>query len=329
MSHPSLARPAMGQVPAARPADDALCDLHLHSTNSDGLASPEAVITFARRAGLSVMCISDHSRATYTDQLRQTAARHGIAMLPGLEISTTHGGHKYHVLAYGDGVLEAGFADFAFRPTAIKNDTYRSVLAELRAEGARLPGDDEIMAGTRDDRPPGHPGKWMLSSTLIARYLAPVTGMDAQTAAAVVKARYNVLKDRVADRYVPTEATIALARAAGAISVIAHPFWQCRGGGNTWDGVVSDLRGFTVMGLAGMEVSSRHDSLADEERRTVAARRLGLVPFRSSDFHGNGKTDVGQFPMRAGDLIDAARRCGADASTVIQAVTGARKGEQT
>ena len=327
MSHPRVAQGTMAQVPPKQ-AGSVLCDLHLHSTNSDGLASPEEVIEFARRAGLSVMCISDHSCVTFTDPLRQAAAGHGIAMLPGLEISTTHRGHKYHVLAYGDGVLEASFADFAFRPTAIKNDTYHSVLAELRGEGARLPGDGEIMAGVRDDGPPRHPGKWMLSSTLIARYLAPLTGMEVPTAAAMVKDRYNVLKDRVADRYVPTETTLTLARAAGAIPVIAHPFWECRRGGNTWDGVLSDLRGFTGKGLAGMEVSSRHDSLADEERRTLVARQLGLVPFRSSDFHGNGKTEVGQFPMRAGDLIDAARRCGVDLSAAIQAVTGARKGEQ-
>jgi 3',5'-nucleoside bisphosphate phosphatase len=233
-----------------------------------------------------------------------------------------HGARKYHILAYGSGVLEASFLDFAFRPTAIKNDVYSRVLADLRAEGKPLPGDDAIMAGIQDGAAPRHPGKWMLSARLIARYLAPVTGTDTATAAAVVKSRYNERKGHPASRYVATEATIALARAAGAVPVIAHPFWECPAGGNTWHGVLDDLRHFAALGLAGMEVSSRHDSPADEERRTAAAHGLGLVPFRSSDFHGNGKTEVGQFPMRAEGLIEAARRCGAEIPIAGQAGEG-------
>lgn len=288
---------------------DRSCDLHLHSTNSDGLASPEEVVEQARRAGLSAMCLSDHSRPTFDQELRDRAARYGMLMLPGLEISTMHGERKYHVLAYGDGVFDADFLQLAFRPTAIKNETYRLVLAGLRAEGTRLPADDEILAGVRPDGPPRHPGKWMFSATLIGGYLEP-TAPD--RGSALVKARYNALKGREANRYVPTEHTIMMARGVGAMPVLAHPFWECSSGRNTWDGVVSDLRYFTAGGLVGVEVSSRHDSPADEERRRIVARDLGLVPFRSSDFHANGKTEVGQYPMDLADLLEAAVRCGID-----------------
>jgi len=232
-----------------------------------------------------------------------------------------HGGHKYHVLAYGEGVFDPGFLRFAFRPTAIKNETYRKVLAGLRAEGASLPSDDEILAGARETGPPRHPGKWMFSSALIGRYLTPAgTGPGAATAA--VKSRYNALKGRESDRYVSTERTIELTRAVGAIPVLAHPFWQCSAGRNTWDGVVSDLRRFATGGLVGIEVSSRHDSPADEERRRIVARDLGLVPFRSSDFHGNGKTAVGQFPMDGDDLLTAAERCGVHIRAAAKAEGG-------
>jgi hypothetical protein len=185
------------------------------------------------------------------------------------------------------------------------------VLAAMReAGGVRLPSDAEILAGAREDGPPRHPTRWMFSATLIGSYLAPALGLASADAAGLVKSRYNALKDDGRDRYVPTVAAIAAARAAGAVPVVAHPFWECTSGRNSWDAVVADLQVLASAGLTGMETSSRHDSPADERRRAVTADRLGLVPFRSSDFHANGKTAVGQFPMDAADLIEAAARCG-------------------
>jgi hypothetical protein len=283
--------------------------LHLHSTNSDGLASPEEVIELAGSAGLWAMCLSDHSRPTYDPRLAELASRRGVLLLPGLEISTLHNGCKYHVLAYGDGVLDTGFLEFAFRPTAIKNATYRRVLADLHSEGVSLPDPGEILAVVQAHGAPRHPGKWMFSSTLIGRYLAPALAIAEDSATQLVKARYNALKGRESDRYVSTEETIVGAREVGSIPVIAHPFWECSSGRNSWEGVVRDLRRFAELGLAGVEVSSRHDAPEDEQRRADVARDLSLVPFRGSDFHANGKTRVGQFPMPAADLRKAAARC--------------------
>ncbi|TDD15090.1 hypothetical protein E1294_35460 [Nonomuraea diastatica] len=258
------------------------------------------------------MSISDHSRTTYDSELEAMAAGYGVILLPGIEISTMHHDRKYHVLGYGHGILDAELQEFAFRPTAIKNEAYGRVLAGLRAAGTQLPATEDILAGVQEDGPPLHPRKWMLSATLIGRYLARPLGVDPVQAAAVVKDRYNALKNSERDRYVPTGRAIAMVRNAGGIPVIAHPFWECHSGRNTWDGVVDDLRTFSAEGLAGVEVSSRHDSPADEDRRRETAHQLRLVPFRSSDFHGNGKTEVGQFPMPVEHLAEAAGRCGVD-----------------
>lgn len=296
--------------PSAVSARTYSCDLHLHSTNSDGLASPEEIIELAGQVPLQAISISDHSRPTFDARLCHLASSRGMTLVPGVEISTMHLGRKYHVLAYGHGILNPAFQEFSFRPTAVKNDIYRRVLADLRANGARIPEDDDILAGIQEDEPPRHPGKWMFSSSLIAQYLAPAFGTEVSSATTFVKERYNAWKDRELDRYVPTDRTIALARSTGAIPVIAHPFWECSSKRNSWAGVAADLRSFIAVGLIGMEVSSRHDSTADELRRRAIARDLSLVPFRSSDFHGNGKTTIGQFPMPADDLLEAATRSG-------------------
>lgn len=77
-------------------------DLHLHSYYSDGSDSPQQIIDQACEQGLKAISITDHDYATWTPQLSQYAAKRGIELLPGIEIScqdeTTQ--RKVHLLAY-------------------------------------------------------------------------------------------------------------------------------------------------------------------------------------------------------------------------------------
>ena len=43
-----------------------LIDLHLHTTNSDGMESPDEVIGKAQADGLSLIAITDHNCFTFT-----------------------------------------------------------------------------------------------------------------------------------------------------------------------------------------------------------------------------------------------------------------------
>jgi hypothetical protein len=75
---------------------------------------------------------------------------------------------------------------------------------------------------------------------------------------------------------------IALVRAAGGVTVVAHP----RGAGRGWqipDEVIAD---FAAVGLAGIEVN--HPQQDDQERGRLSelARSLGLVASGGSDDHG-------------------------------------------
>ena len=44
-----------------------LIDLHLHTTNSDGVESPDVVIKKAKEAGFSLIAITDHNCFTFTE----------------------------------------------------------------------------------------------------------------------------------------------------------------------------------------------------------------------------------------------------------------------
>jgi hypothetical protein len=63
-------------------------DFHLHSTFSDGWYTPEELVDMALREGVDFIAITDHNAI---GSLRSFAARGGIPVLPGIEVSFPEG----------------------------------------------------------------------------------------------------------------------------------------------------------------------------------------------------------------------------------------------
>ncbi len=71
-------------------------DLHIHTTASDGAASPEAVLSYvATHTDLRIIAITDHNTLAGALEARRLAPHYGIEVIVGCEISTQIG----HVLA--------------------------------------------------------------------------------------------------------------------------------------------------------------------------------------------------------------------------------------
>ena len=64
--------------------------MHVHTTNSDGSGTPDAVAAAAARAGLKFVILTDHGDATRTPDRPQY--RSGVLMIDAVEVSTS-GGH--------------------------------------------------------------------------------------------------------------------------------------------------------------------------------------------------------------------------------------------
>jgi predicted metal-dependent phosphoesterase TrpH len=282
----------------------AYADLHVHTTNSDGLASPTEVFARARERGVSALAVADHSGVSFDDGLVYSAAAHGVDLVwPATEVSTMYDGNKFHVLLYGPGVLSPEVREFAFRPTAIKNEIYRDVIRELRELGHDLPSEEEMLAGPKRDGVAEHLGKWMLSASLLVRWMKIADpGVPEDEAQSLVRSLYDMHAAAHSARYVDTIDSIRVARAAGALPVLAHAWWECWSGRNDAARVRGQVGLFADAGLGGLEVSSRHaDALTVEEKRALAAD-LGLIATAGSDYHANGKTDIGQFGVSRSQL---------------------------
>lgn len=70
-------------------------DIHIHTTFSDGLASPAQVLRFAERSGLSLIAITDHDSVAGAHAARELHARgqYGFDIIIGSEVTTARGVH--------------------------------------------------------------------------------------------------------------------------------------------------------------------------------------------------------------------------------------------
>ena len=75
-------------------------DLHTHSTCSDGTDSPADLVAAAAGADLDVVALTDHDTFAGWDEARDAAARLGIGLVLGAEVSCRLAGTSVHMLAY-------------------------------------------------------------------------------------------------------------------------------------------------------------------------------------------------------------------------------------
>src|SRR5512134_638147 len=76
-------------------------DLHCHSTVSDGLLEPAALVRHAARQGVGMMALTDHDDVDGLDAARAEAGGLGVTVVPGVEVSVTWRNHTIHVVGLG------------------------------------------------------------------------------------------------------------------------------------------------------------------------------------------------------------------------------------
>jgi 3',5'-nucleoside bisphosphate phosphatase len=228
-------------------------------------------------AGLDVMAITDHD--TTGGWAAAAAARPaGMRLVRGAELSCRwHGvqpGISLHLLAYlfdpDDPALTASM--LALRTD--REQRAERIVELLRADGVPITWDEvfEYAAGGSVGRP--HIAQALIRAGLVA-------STDEAFASAWLGARYSVPKSDL-----DVFDAVAAVRAAGGVTVFAHPRATKRGR------VVPDelIVELADAGLFGLEADHEDHSPAERAEIRALAGRLGLVVTGSSDFHGTHKT---------------------------------------
>ena len=74
------------------------CDLHSHSTFSDGTNTPEELVSLAEEKGLSALALTDHNTSGGLKRFMEAGKKSRVITIPGCEFSTEWNGKEIHVV---------------------------------------------------------------------------------------------------------------------------------------------------------------------------------------------------------------------------------------
>ncbi len=286
MPEPSLPTPLA-------PADKV--DLHLHTLASDGAWTPAALVDHLAAEGFRVAAVCDHDSQRSVPEVARRAAKRGIRVIPGVEVTTRWRDRQWHLLVYGIDPRDAAESGRAFRSVLADLDARLMELAEdarnrIEASGRPLPSLEEVAAG----RPlwPYH---------VLCAAIREGHANNLKTAAELVTELGGGFS---ADE--PLERVVETAHQAGGLCVVAHPGRSDSVGVMTEEDLDAMLAEVPIDGL-----EAHYRSYTDEQTalyRRLAAER-GLLVSCGSDSHAP-KHPVDPRPWRAAWCAELLGRLG-------------------
>lgn len=246
-------------------------DLHSHSNVSDGTEPPAMVVRRAARAGLDAIALTDHDTVAGHAEAA-SALPAGLILVPGAELSCRLEGHSVHLLAYlfdpQDDTLAGELAEI--RESRLYRA--RAMVDKLAALGVPVSWEQvsEIAAGGVVGRP--HIARAMIDSGVVTSIEEAFTPRWIGPGGRAHISRYALDPARA----------IALVRAAGGVTVLAHPLGDRRG----WQIPANVIADLAASGLTGIEVNHPQHGPEQRQRLTELAASLRLVMSGGSDDHG-------------------------------------------
>ena len=285
-------------------------DLHVHSSYSDGLLTPDALCALAIKKHVSVIALCDHDTTDGLAPMAQATAMANangerLRLIPSVELSTGSTGST-HILGYGvhpdSEPLQLAMATLR-RNRASRGQAMVAALAEL---GFRIP--PELLP---DDRMTGMP----IGRPYVARALVRIGAVK------TVEQAFERYLTPGKPAYVPlmhlsTAQAVSMLSAARAVPVLAHPM-RMKLPPQMLEALITSL---IPSGLMGVEVFHPSASRNDTRMLEAMARRHALLVTGGSDFHGDRGARA-----KLGGLPSGWRCCDSDVAALEAAMDMAAK----
>ncbi len=252
-----------------------MIDLHTHTNISDGTDTPVQLINKALASGIKVLALTDHDSIAGWDEA-ELHLRPGMDLVLGAEISCqTEDGISVHMLGLLFDPSHQELQDVLAQTRENRHSRMSKIIGRMNSAGIEI-SMEEVLLQLSEGATLGRPH---LADAMIAK------GLANSREEIFEKWLHNNSPYYVA-HYSPTpEVAIALIKAAGGVSVIAHPMASLRGRTVS----VESFSSYVEAGLDGIEVFHR-DHTADQKNllKGIAAD-LNVLRTGSSDYHGTGK----------------------------------------
>lgn len=254
------------------------CDLHMHSTHSDGTDEPRRLVAMAAEKGLGAIAVTDHDTTSAVEEAQAAGRELGVQVLSGVEISVEHHGRTVHLLGYcfDSGVerLRAGLAALLEG----RNVRNRCIVQKLNDLGIAVTYEDVVAesGGPVVGRP--HFAAALLKCGAVSSIQEAFDQYLGAGGRAYVDRLQFSLKDAV-----------AMVREAGGVAVLAHPKFVRLGPDEQIEMLVKSL---ADAGMGGLECYYSNHSPEETSAFLRMAEKYNLVATGGSDFHGANKPEL-------------------------------------
>lgn len=244
-------------------------DLHLHTTASDGLLSPEELVQFIAQIPLQVIAIADHDSTEGVDEaIAAVESFPGVSIIPAVEIGTEKDDVEVHLLGYfidhKNEELQAGLRWLRDART----EAARRTVEKLADLGVHVSWGRVLELAT------GVVGRPHIARAMVEEgYIEEIHEAFEYYLGDNGKAR--VEREKLA----PLDG-LRLVHAAGGVGVVAHP--------RTVNHLEKTVEQLVSAGLAGIEVYAEHYDAAQRRTYGLLADRFGLVHCGGTDYHAFG-----------------------------------------
>lgn len=246
------------------------CDLHSHSTVSDGTLSPTELIQRAHEKGVEVFALTDHDATEGLNEAALAAEKLGLNFVAGIELSVTWAHQTIHIVGLGidpdNKVLNEGLMmlrEFRGRRGEEIAKKLEKAKFENPLDGAKKFAKGEILSRTHFARYIVEQGRAKDIRQVFKRFL--VSG----------KPGY------VAGKWASLEDALAWIHGAGGIAVIAHPA-RYKISATRLRQLITEFKEY---GGIGFEAISGSHSPDEEQRMSLLANQFKLFVSKGSDFH--------------------------------------------
>jgi hypothetical protein len=249
-------------------------DLHIHSTYSDGTATPKEIIILAQKSNITVLAITDHDTTEGCPEAIWAGKQRGVEVITGIEISCIHGDFSLHMLAYGFDLNNTFFQEKIDLLQRGRLERNRKILARLNDMGISI-SEQELA----DYSTCGQTGRPHIARVLVEKKI--VSSMNQAFKSYIGKG-----KPAYADRFCFSGAeTIRFIHEAGGIAVLAHP-GQIDPAMRIQAKLICEL---AELGLDGVEVYYPSHSKKTQKKLYNEAKKYDLLLTGGSDYHGSNR----------------------------------------
>ncbi len=253
------------------------CDLHSHSTFSDGTCTPAELVSLAEKQGLSALALTDHNTSKGLKDFMEAGRNSSVITVPGCEFTTEWNHKEIHIVGlFFKEETWPEIEDFLELAHIAKISSNEQLISRLNEAGYDISTDEvyELTGGNDFNR--AH----------IARVL-----YAKQYVSSVKEAFDGILKEGngfyVPPKRITSLAAIRFIKVYHATAIFAHPLLNL-----TYDEMREFLPQAKETGLDAIE--THYTEFTDEMMHTAEslAEEFGLKQSGGSDFHGEAKPGI-------------------------------------